>query len=36
MTFLELEKERYSVRAYQDRPMEPEKLAVVLDGYLQF
>lgn len=32
MTFLELAKARYSVRAYQSRPIEPEKLEKILEA----
>jgi len=32
MTFLDLAKQRYSVRAYQDREVEDEKLAYVLEA----
>lgn len=32
MTFLELAKERYSVRNYENRPIEPEKLIQVLEA----
>lgn len=32
MTFLDLVKQRYSVRAYDSRPVEEEKLAVVLEA----
>ena len=32
MTFLELAKERYSVRSFKDTPIEPEKLGQVLEA----
>jgi len=32
MTFLELAKARYSVRKYQDKAIEPEKLAAILEA----
>lgn len=32
MTFLELAKTRYSVRAYQDTPIEEEKLTLILEA----
>lgn len=32
MTFSELAKARFSVREYQDRPVEPEKLAAILEA----
>lgn len=32
MTFLELAKERYSVRAYKDQPIEEEKLNAILEA----
>lgn len=32
MTFMELAKERYSVRSYSDRPIEKEKLAAILEA----
>jgi len=32
MTFLELAKKRYSARAYEDRPVEPEKLDAILEA----
>lgn len=33
-TFLELAKERYSVRSYKTRPVEPDKLAQILEAGL--
>ena len=32
MTFLELAKSRYSVRSFNTRPIEPEKLAMILEA----
>ena len=32
MTFLELAKDRYSVRAYKDQPIEDEKLNAILEA----
>lgn len=32
MTFSELIKERFSVRSYQDRPVEPEKISAILEA----
>ena len=36
MTFLELAKERYSVRKYKDLPVEQEKIANIFKAFLDF
>ena len=33
MDFLKLVRARYSVRQYQNRPVEPEKVEQLLEGY---